>query len=167
MLRQARIRNRHAGLRTRHPVGAVETLPFRAASCDVMTCFNAVHHFDLARFAGEASRVLTPSGQLVIYTRTPEQNRRTIWGRHFPEFAARETRLHEVNDVRAALEATGAPSGRNRLFSSGLRRVGLRVLDQREVHPLDFPAILAPERIDSLPLAVVGAVVPVVPPVAR
>ena len=108
MLRQARIRNRHAGLRTRHLVGAVETLPFRAASCDVMTCFNAVHHFDLARFAGEASRVLTPSGQLVVYTRTPEQNRRTIWGRHFPEFAARETRLHEVNDVRTALEATGA-----------------------------------------------------------
>ncbi len=108
MLRQARIRNRHAGLRTRHLVGAVETLPFRASSCDVMTCFNAVHHFDLARFAGEASRVLTPSGQLVVYTRTPEQNRRTIWGRHFPEFATRETRLHEVNDVRAALEATGA-----------------------------------------------------------
>ena len=52
-------------------------------------------------------------------------------------------------------------------FPLGLRRVGLRVLDQREVHPLDFPAILAPERIDSLPLAVVGAVVPVVPPVAR
>ena len=77
------------------------------SSCDVMTCFNAVHHFDLARFAGEASRVLTPSGQLVVYTRTPEQNRRTIWGRHFPEFATRETRLHEVNDVRAALEATG------------------------------------------------------------
>ena len=108
MLRQARIRNRHAGLRTRHLVGAVETLPFRASSCDVMTCFNAVHHFDLARFAGEASRVLTPSGQLVVYTRTPEQNRRTIWGRHFPQFATRETRLHEVNDVRAALEATGA-----------------------------------------------------------
>ncbi len=52
--------------------------------------------------------MLTPSGQLVVYTRTPEQNRRTIWGRHFPEFATRETRLHEVNDVRAALEATGA-----------------------------------------------------------
>ena len=73
-----------------------------------MTCFNAVHHFDLARFSGEASRVLTPSGQLVVYTRTPEQNRRTIWGRHFPEFATRETRLYEVNDVRAALDATGA-----------------------------------------------------------
>ena len=108
MLKHARIRNGHAGLRARHLVGAVETLPFRTASCDVMTCFNAVHHVDLARFAAEASRVLTPSGQLVVYTRTPEQNRRTIWGHHFPEFATRETRLYGVEDLRAALQATGA-----------------------------------------------------------
>ena len=108
MLRQARIRNGHAGLRARHLVGSVETLPFRTSSCDVMTCFNAVHHVDVARFAGEASRVLTPAGQLVVYTRTPEQNRRTIWGRHFPEFATRETRLHDVEDLRSALLATGA-----------------------------------------------------------
>ena len=108
MLTQARIHNGHAGPRARHLVGAVETLPFRTASCDVMTCFNAVHHVDLARFVAEASRVLTPSGQLVIYTRTPEQNRCTIWGRHFPEFATLETRLHGVNEVRAALQATGA-----------------------------------------------------------
>ena len=45
-----------------------------------MTCFNGVHHFDLARCAGEAARMLTPAGQLVAYTCTPEQNRRTIWG---------------------------------------------------------------------------------------
>ena len=108
MLTQARVRNGHAGLRARHLVGAVETLPFQTSSCDVMTCFNAVHHFDLARFAAEASRVLTPTGQLVVYTRTPEQNRRTIWGRHFPEFATLETRLHEVNDIRSALQATRA-----------------------------------------------------------
>ena len=108
MLTQARLRNGHAGLRAQHLVGAVETLPIRTSSCDVMTCFNAVHHVDLARFVGEASRVLTPSGQLVVYTRTPEQNRRTIWGRHFPEFATRETRLHEVEDLQAALLATGA-----------------------------------------------------------
>ena len=74
----------------------------------MLTCFNAVHHVDLARFVDEASRVLTPSGQLVVYTRTPEQNRRTIWGRHFPEFAARETRLYGVEDLRAALQATDA-----------------------------------------------------------
>ena len=108
MLRQARIRNGHTGPRARHLVGAVETLPFRTASCDVITCFNAVHHVDLARFACEASRVLTPSGQLVVYTRTPAQNRRTIWGHHFPEFATRETRLYGVEDLRAALQATGA-----------------------------------------------------------
>ena len=108
MLSQARIRNGHTGLRAQHLVGSVDTLPFRTSSCDVMTCFNAVHHLDLARFAGEASRVLTPAGQLVVYTRTPEQNRRTVWGHHFPEFATRETRLHDVEDVRAALLATGA-----------------------------------------------------------
>ena len=108
MLRQGRSRNGQAGLRARHLVGAVEALPFQTSSCDVMTCFNAVHHVDLARFVAEASRVLTPSGQLVVYTRTPEQNRRTIWGHHFPEFAARETRLHGVEDLRSALLATGA-----------------------------------------------------------
>ena len=107
MLAQARLRNGHAGPRARHLVAAVETLPFRTASCDVMTCFNAVHHLNLARFVAEAARVLTPSGQLVVYTRTPAQNRRTIWGRHFPEFAVRETRLHGVEDLRAALLATG------------------------------------------------------------
>ena len=108
MLTRGHIGDGHAGLRARHLVGTVESLPFRSSSCDVMTCFNAVHHFNLARFAGEASRVLTPTGQLVIYTRTPGQNRRTIWGRHFPEFATRETRLHRVNDIQAALQATGA-----------------------------------------------------------
>ena len=87
-------------------VGAVEMLPFRAASCDAMTCFNAVHHFDLARFASEAARVLSPSGLLVIYTRTAEQNRDTIWGRYFPEFATRETRLHTVSAFRRALHTT-------------------------------------------------------------
>ena len=61
-----------------HLVGTVESLPFRAASCDAITSFNAVHHFDLARFTSEASRVLTPSGLLVLYTRTAKQNRDTI-----------------------------------------------------------------------------------------
>ena len=108
MLRQARLRPGPAGLRARHLVGAVEMLPVRTASCDVMTCFNAVHHVDLARFVAEAARVLIPAGQLVVYTRTPEQNRRTIWGHYFPEFATRETRLYGVEDLRAALQATGA-----------------------------------------------------------
>ena len=89
-------------------VGAVETLPFYDASCDAITSFNAVHHFDLARFAREASRLLVPSGLLVLYTRTAEQNQNTIWGRYFPEFATLETRLHTVSAFRQALNASNA-----------------------------------------------------------
>ena len=85
MLGQARRLNGCPSLGASHLVGAVETLPFRAGSCDAITSFNAVHHFDLARFASEAARVLTPSGLLVLYTRTAAQNRSTIWGRYFPE----------------------------------------------------------------------------------
>lgn len=91
-----------------HLVGAVETLPFRAASCDAITSFNAVHHFDLTKFATEAARVLSPSGVLVLYTRTVQQNRDTIWGRHFPNFATLETRLHAITEFRRVLNATHA-----------------------------------------------------------
>ena len=93
---------------SRYVVGSVETLPFRAESCDAITSFNAVHHFDLARFAREASRLLVPSGLLVLYTRTAEQNQNTIWGRYFPEFATLETRLHTVSAFRRALNASNA-----------------------------------------------------------
>ena len=105
MLTQAHIRNSHVGLGAQYLAGASERLPFLTASCDAITCFNAVHHFDLGRFVSEASRVLIPSGQFVLYTRTPEQNRCTIWGRYFPEFATRETKLYRSLDLQLALQA--------------------------------------------------------------
>ena len=52
--------------------------------------------------------MLTPSGLLVLYTRTAEQNRNTIWGSYFPEFAELETRLHTAAELQAALDATTA-----------------------------------------------------------
>ena len=106
MLTQAHGRNSHVNLGAQYLVSASETLPFLTASCDAITCFNAVHHFDLDRFVSEASRVLIPSGQLVLYTRTPEQNRCTIWGRYFPEFATRENKLYRSSDLQLALQAT-------------------------------------------------------------
>ena len=106
MLGQARRLNGCTYPGSSHLVAAVETLPFRAASCDAITSFNAVHHFDLASFVSEASRVLIPSGLLVLYTRTAEQNLATIWGRYFPAFAELETRLHTVTELRQALDAT-------------------------------------------------------------
>ncbi len=62
-------------------IGLAESLPFAARSFNAVLSFNAVHHFDLPAFLAEATRVLQPKGRLVIYTRTPEQNRRSIWGR--------------------------------------------------------------------------------------
>ena len=45
---------------------------------------------DLGRFLAAGARVLKPGGLLFIYTRTPQQNARTIWGRYFPGFTEHE-----------------------------------------------------------------------------
>jgi hypothetical protein len=51
--------------------------------------------------------VLAPGGQLFIYTRTPEQNARTIWGRYFPGFTGHEQRLHSQAAIREAVRRAG------------------------------------------------------------
>ncbi len=88
-------------------VAAAEELPLRTASLDLVTAFNCVHHFDLARFLTAVARVLQPDGQLFIYTRTPQQNARTIWGRYFPGFTEHEQRLHSEAAFRDAVRRTG------------------------------------------------------------
>ena len=87
-------------------LSAAEALPFRTASLDLVTAFNCVHHFDLGRFLAAVARVLRPDGQLFIYTRTPKQNKRTIWGRYFPGFAEHEQRLHSKAALRDAVRRT-------------------------------------------------------------
>ncbi|MCL0087592.1 hypothetical protein M1O24_02465 [Dehalococcoidia bacterium] len=44
----------------------------------------------------EMSRVLRDGGRIFIYTRLRSQNARNIWGRHFPLFLEKESRLHEL-----------------------------------------------------------------------
>ena len=107
MLLAARQRQR-PDARTTRVVGDAEALPFSPSMFDAVLSFNAVHHFELTAFLREATRVLRPAGRLVIYTRTPEQNRRTIWGRYLPGFAERETRLHGVETLRDAIRETNA-----------------------------------------------------------
>ena len=87
-------------------LAAAEQLPLRTASLDLVTAFNCVHHFDLSRFLASAARVLAPGGQLFIYTRTPQQNARTIWGRYFPGFTEHEQRLHSQAAIRDAVKRT-------------------------------------------------------------
>ena len=88
-------------------LAAAEELPLRAASLDLVTAFNCVHHFDLGRFLTAVARVLRPGGQLFIYTRTPQQNARTIWGRYFPGFTEHEQRLHSQAALLDAVRRTG------------------------------------------------------------
>ena len=88
-------------------LAAAEQLPLRTASLDLVTAFNCVHHFDLGRFLAAAARVLRPGGQLFIFTRTPQQNARTIWGRYFPGFTEHEQRLHSETALRDAIRRAG------------------------------------------------------------
>jgi SAM-dependent methyltransferase len=89
------------------PLGSTaEELPLRTGSLDLVTAFNCVHHFDLGRFLAAVARVLQPDGQLFVYTRTPQQNARTIWGRYFPGFTEREQRLHSEDVLRDAVGRT-------------------------------------------------------------
>jgi SAM-dependent methyltransferase len=83
-----------------------EELPIRTGSLDLVTAFNSAHHFDLGRFLAEVARVLRADGRLFVYTRTPAQNARTIWGRLFPGFAKREQRLYSEATLTDAVHHT-------------------------------------------------------------
>jgi len=103
MLAQLKAASQRHGDEAALLLAAAEELPLRAASLDLVTAFNCVHHFDLGRFLTAAARVLKPGGQLFIYTRTPQQNARTIWGRYFPRF--HRARAAPAQDLRAAIAA--------------------------------------------------------------
>ena len=79
-------------------------LPFRNAALGWVSIFDAIHLVDIHRFVEEAARVLASGGVLVIYTRTPEQNARSLLGRLFPHFREKETRLLTEDDLRCAVE---------------------------------------------------------------
>jgi SAM-dependent methyltransferase len=106
MLAQLTAASRGHARRVAPLLAAAEELPLRTASLDVVTAFNCVHHFDLGRFLTAVARVLAPGGQLFIYTRTPQQNARTIWGRYFPGFTGHEQRLHSQAAIRDAVRRT-------------------------------------------------------------
>ncbi|MEE8358576.1 MAG: class I SAM-dependent methyltransferase [Candidatus Hydrothermarchaeales archaeon] len=81
-----------------------ENLPIEESSLDCIFTFNAIHHFDLTGFLEEASRVLKDNGHLFVYTRLKNQNSRNIWGKHFPKFSQKETRLYEMKELNEQIE---------------------------------------------------------------
>jgi ubiquinone/menaquinone biosynthesis C-methylase UbiE len=82
-------------------------LPFGDASLGWISILDAIHLVDIHRVVEEAARVLASGGVLLVYTRTPEQNARSLLGRLFPQFSEKERRLLTENDLRCAVEKGG------------------------------------------------------------
>ena len=83
-----------------------ETLPLENHSLHGLTTFNAIHHFEFPRFIERAVSAVDPeSGRIFIYTRTPSQNARNIWGQLFPSFAERETRLYSLGEMEEMIDS--------------------------------------------------------------
>ena len=83
-------------------------LPFADNSLDAVITLNALHHFIVLDFLGEASRILKDEGYLFIYTRLRQQNKESIWGRFFPQFHEKEKRLYELDELKQMLKTVPA-----------------------------------------------------------
>lgn len=86
--------------------GDAAALPLPEGVFDFVACFNAVHHLHLDAFFEAATRHVRPGGHVFVYTRTVEQNARSIWGRRFPGFSDKETRLFQRGRLERAVAAT-------------------------------------------------------------
>ncbi len=97
---------------THHHISQFETLrangneiPLDDRSMDCVLTFNAIHHFDLVQFIENVARVIKPDGKIFMYTRLRSQNARNIWGRYFPSFTEKETRLYELDELEEGIQA--------------------------------------------------------------
>jgi SAM-dependent methyltransferase len=77
----------------------INDLQLPEESLDGVLTFNAVHHFDPIVFLSKAAAMLGKGGYVFIYTRLRSQNARSIWGRLFPGFCEKETRLYSLADI--------------------------------------------------------------------
>lgn len=131
-------------------VGLAELLPFRVAAFDAVLSFNAVHHFEIDAFLLGVARVLRAGGLLIVYTRTPEQNRRTVWGRFFPGFAERETRLYGGDELRAALaQRPEFYKARLHVRPWTLRKTLSRLVDQARGHCYSTFSLYTPAELEA------------------
>jgi ubiquinone/menaquinone biosynthesis C-methylase UbiE len=107
------------------------SLPFLNESLDCIFSFNAIHHFKIRDFLNEVSRILKSSGSLFIYTRSRTQNIRNIWGKYFPLFSEKETRLYEPDEFREILKEIPELEIRNIEFFNYKRVADLDLLVRR------------------------------------
>ena len=148
MLAQFKAGNHRQALAVVPVVSTAEELPLRTGSLDLVSAFNCVHHFDLSRFLIAVARVLQPDGQLFIYTRTPQQNARTIWGRYFPGFTDHEQRLHSEAAFRDAVRQTdGLTMVTTQTFRHRRSSTAQRLRAQAEGHHYSTFSLYAPGEL--------------------
>ncbi|MCD6378851.1 methyltransferase domain-containing protein [bacterium] len=109
-------------------------LPVESNSLDFIVSFNAMHHFDIIGFLNESSRTLKDNGYLFIYTRLRSQNKRNIWGRYFPKFHEKETRLCDLEKFKIVLEKTRLLKLDSVKYFMHKRRVSTNWLIGRAIH---------------------------------
>ncbi len=79
-------------------------VPLKNSSLDAVFSFNSVHHIGVLGLLREISRILKTGGRIFIYTRSRTQNDRTIWGRYFPLYRRKESRLYEPEEFEFKVE---------------------------------------------------------------
>ena len=84
-------------------IASAEEIPIDDQYLDAIFCFNAIHHFHPYKFFQECVRTLKPGGQIFIYSRTRKQNADSVWGRYFPLFNKKESRLFEPEEFEFKL----------------------------------------------------------------
>ena len=129
---------------------AAEELALEAAAYDFVASFNAVHHFDLGAFLGACRAARAPGAHLFIYTRLPEQNARTIWGRYFPGFTERETRLASLGDLHGSIERTDGLGFEGAISFRYPRRAPLdRLIEQARRRHYSTFSLYEPEEFED------------------
>lgn len=120
------------------------------ASLDCVFTFNAIHHFGPLSVLKWARRVLRKGGGTFVYTRTPDQNEQTIWGRYFPDFTAMETRHCDLDDLTGSAEQVeGLRTVEVRTFEHS-RQAGLdRLLSQARTHHYSTFSLYRPKEFAS------------------
>ena len=78
-------------------------MPVDDGELDCIFSFNSIHHFNFYKFFDEAIRALKSGGKIYIYSRTRKQNEDSIWGRYFPLFRKKESRLFEPDEFEFKL----------------------------------------------------------------
>lgn len=76
-----------------------EVIPLKNNSMDCILNFNAIHHFDFVKFIEKSEKIIKKDGRIFIYTRLRSQNAKSVWGKHFPMFSKKETRLYELYEI--------------------------------------------------------------------